>query len=290
MDPFARCRVLYGFENELSLWRGWAVFEAIEARGTTLFHWEDHYARLLQSCALAHIPFDQASQDIKKIVKADLQCGGQSESLVKILVTRGRSEDHHTPIADTSSFLVSILPLPHRSPRPLKLEVQEGIREFPHIKLAGGYGYTMIRKEIATANGYDDFLYSSPETGITESSIGNIFFIWRDQKGALMLGTPGRAILHGVTRHIVLDIARGSDIFAEVNDTTFTTGSGVLVLSESIECFITSTTFRIHPVESIILSRMITCGRLLRNLNLFLVFVNRQRRPLQVCRIFYKLF
>ena len=240
--------------NDLALWRGWAVFEAVAARGNTLFHWDDHYARLVQSCIGARIPFDCGSSSaLEYAVRDEIALRSYKESLVKILVTRGRSHNHSTPVAGSSALLISVLPFPVRSPRPLKLEVQRGIREFPHIKLAGGYGYTMLRAEIAAEHGCDDFLFSSPETGITEASVGNVFFIWRNAHGVPILSTPDHSILRGVTRRIVLEVARRSTIFNEVCDLAFQ-GNLIDIFTRDphAECFITSTTRGIHPVQSIV--------------------------------------
>ncbi len=67
-----------------------------------------------------------------------------------------------------------------------------------------------------------------------------------------MLGTPDRGILEGVTRRIVLEIAKTSNLFAEVYDKTFTANRRILMWGVGeTECFITSTTRGVHPVESI---------------------------------------
>ena len=221
-----------------------------------MFHWDDHYIRLVQSCLGARIPLGDIefapSNILKAAVQEKLSFHPYKESLVKILVTRGKSRNHSTPIAGTSSLLIDILPLRKISPRPLKLEIQNGVREFPRVKLAGGYGYTMIRGEIAARHGCDDFFFSSPETGVTESSVGNIFFIFNGEYGPILY-TPGDGILKGITRQIVLELAIKSKRFYRVEDMMpLCYASDVSCYAGNGECFITSTTRGIHPVGTIV--------------------------------------
>ncbi len=247
--------VVSELRNDLGLWRGWAVFEAIEARGAVLFHWGDHYTRLVASCISAHIPLDnfglsiEEGEFLKKRVIEEIMLRGYPESLIKILVTRGNSHDHKNPILGSSKVLIDILPLPLPPQNYFHVEIQEGAREFPHIKLAGGYGSTMIRKEIAAHTGFDDFLYWNVCDGISESSTGNIFFV-AEFSGKNILITPAKNILFGVTRKIILDLAKKSGIFFAIQE------HPLQYIKPSMfscyqECFLTSTTIGVCPVVSV---------------------------------------
>lgn len=243
--------------DDLGFWRGWSVFEAMEVRGKIIFHFEDHFKRLVKSCELSgillptHFSFDTLQKQLAISLGVEVDEPGTKEFLVKIMITQGGSSDHKTPRNGKSNWYYRILPLLKVKDEPLKLIVKKAFKNnFPEIKSTGPYHDAMILKTVSRQEGFDDFLYFHESIGITESSTANIFFVY-DFHGQKVLATPADNILLGVTRSIVLLLALESGIFysvLEMPSFLFTEN----FLREAKECFLTSTTIGIKEISSII--------------------------------------
>ena len=234
-------------KEDLVISRGHGVFEALEARRTALFHWEDHYERLLASARRAHISSDAwpSEEDILKKIKKLLEYSGHAESVVKVIVTAGDSKNQWMPDKDCQpKILLFAFPLARVERPSLRLEIQVGIREFPEMKGTGMYESAKIRRTDAEFRGFDDFLYWDPWHGLTESALSNVFFI---TKGGSLI-TPADHILYGVTRKIILQIAESSNLFKEVRETR---DLHLCMLKEVDEACLTSTTLGVKEIASI---------------------------------------
>lgn len=115
------------------------------------------------------------------------------------------------------------------------------IRELPQVKTANyGVGYYAARQVAGSA--YDDVLFTTPQGLVTEATRSNVFFIMPGGK----LVTPKSGMLHGITRGVVLELAKSLGIPCQEADLTpadcyaaeaaFTTGSiAELVPARSID-------------------------------------------------------
>lgn len=243
--------------NDLGFWRGWSVFEAMEARGKIIFHFEDHFARLARSCKLsgiplpAHFSFETLKNQLAISLGVEMEKSKSRKFLVKVLITQGSSQDHKTPQSGQSNWHYRILPLPKHNAAPLKLVVFDAIKSnFPEVKSTGSYHDAMVLKSEAQKKGFDDFLYHFPGEEIKETSGANIFFVWNGEFGPILY-TPGRKILFGITRKIVLDIAKKEKFFYKVEEYLPNCYQDLSEYSKNGECFITSTSFGVHSVSHI---------------------------------------
>lgn len=242
--------------DDLGLWRGWAVFDAMMARGKTIFHFEDHYHRLIKSCELSGISlpilfsFDVLQKQLAISLGAEIEKSKTRDFLIKVMITQGNSSDHKTQQIGKSNWYYRILPLLIPKSEPLKLVLKKAIKSnFPEIKSTGSYHDAMVFKKKVQEKGFDDFLYFHKDTGITESATANIFFVYNFH-GNNILATPADNILFGVTRSIVLSLARNHDIFYAVLEMpSHLFGKNFLKGAE--ECFLTSTSIGIKEVASI---------------------------------------
>ncbi len=231
--------------KDLALWRGISTFEAMEARGEIIFHWEDHFKRLLKSCGRSYIPTEDLPEagDLLKQIQKNLRFFGHSESVVKILVSRGDSANHWEP-SEKAKLFIDVFPLNKIKKPPFKLTALTALRSFPEAKLSGLYQQAWILREDAKKMGFDDFLFWDPEYGITESCLANVFFVTKS--GGLT--TPGSCILYGVTRHIILDLANKEKLFDFIDDKSWI---HFAALDGFNEAFLTSTTLGAAPIELI---------------------------------------
>jgi len=232
--------------KDLALWRGVSVFEAMEARGCeVVFRLEDHWKRLLKSCERSYIPLKDLPEekDLLKQIQKNLQFFGYCESVVKVLVSRGDSANHWKPSGRAKLF-IDVFPLDKTPKPPFKLTNVTVTRHFPGMKGGGLYQQGWILREDAKKNGFDDFLFWDPMLGITESCLANIFFV--TNSGGLL--TPGKGILYGITRQIILDLVRKEKIFDFIEDRSEV---HFAALDGCCEAFLTSTTLGASPIKSI---------------------------------------
>lgn len=232
--------------KDLALWRGVSVFEAMEARGEkVIFHWEDHWKRLLKSCERSYIPLADLPEesDLLKQVQKNLYFLGHSESVIKILISRGDSFNHWEPSGKAKLF-IDVFPLDKTPKPPFRFTHVAAVRPFPEMKSGGLYAQGWILRKDVQGQKYSGFLFWDPKLGITESCLANIFFV--TNSGGLL--TPGRGILFGVTRQIVLDLARKEKLFDFVSDKNEV---HFAALDGCCEAFLTSTTLGASPIKSI---------------------------------------
>ena len=233
--------------NDMGLWRAKSILEVLEARKQTMFHWDYHDERLIRSCVDYGIPVTQPQfpgrDDIEMQAKK-LLISSSGESLVWMLASAGDSEDMKTP-EGMPIFTLKVTNFAKRNPPSYRLTIENHVRELPTIKLTASYGSGTYYKEQAEKKGFDSFLYWSDKYGIAEGPFDNFFAVMND--GALI--TPKHNILYGVTRRIVLDLARKSGIFKDVVERPI----HIWQIHENYcrEVFLTSTTLGIAEVKSI---------------------------------------
>ena len=234
-------------EKDLGLWRADGVLEVLEARRknnvTVLFSWDEHYERFVKSCN-GHIPLEDLppEADIKGKVNGLLITNKFSSALVHILATPGYSEDLKK-VCGPPTLVVDVGPLVDPIFKPLKLRTVGARRFFPSLKLVSGYGYARRFQAIAERDGFDSFLYSDIFDGILEGPYENLFVVTK--AGSLM--TPAHGMLPGITRKVLLRLAKDSGLFKEVLEKQI----NISTLTDCREAFLSSTTKGAMPIYEI---------------------------------------
>ncbi|MBI2023712.1 aminotransferase class IV family protein [Candidatus Giovannonibacteria bacterium] len=233
--------------RSLQLRRSWAVFDAMEGRGTVMFRPDDHLARLFESCRGASIPTVSlpTASEIKKLLTRLLVQDRNKESLISTFISRGTTQNGKTP-SGFPEMILEVQPLVKTKNKALKLITICARRDFPRVKLVGEYGKSALYCLQAEEKGFDGFLFRDPVEGITEEPYANIFFITK--KNELVTPAEGK-VLSGITRKVVLEIARGAEsLFSDVRELPYIHPHS---LKEYQEVFLTSTTRLIAPVKLI---------------------------------------
>ena len=242
-----------GLDKDLLIIRGKGVFATMFARGTTIFHFDDHWRRLLESCGGAHIATSSLppKNSVLATIAVSLWNKGFSRSAIRLIVTGGKTRDGKHSAGSPMVLPPMITRMPKPTNTPLKLQLRYGGRRRPEIKMIGPYADCMLDLEEAESEGYDDVLYYENVGGVgggfdamTETTCANVFYVLRDT----ILVTPQSGVLQGVTRDIILRLAVSSGIFKRVLELPKVFSN---MLPDCIEAFRSSSISGIVPIRSI---------------------------------------
>jgi len=173
-----------------------------------------------------------------------------ADAAVRLTITRGTAGD---ALAPDRRVRPTLLLVARRLPANLGRRQARGVSAvalpFPRdagppwggIKLVGHVS-AVVGRRIAARRGTDEALYVTPAGEVTEGITSNVFLV---ERGALV--TPPRAsgILPGVTRAIVIEIARRSGIAVREEPVTLSR------LRRAREVFLTASTVEVLPVVRI---------------------------------------
>jgi branched-chain amino acid aminotransferase len=224
--------------GDLGLTRGYGVFDFLRTYQGRPFHLEDHLMRLRYSAAQIGIEIPHSLEELRTIVAEVLKRNGGKESSVKILVTGGVSLDSFASHSQPH-VIVSSLPLPSFAPdcytKGIETATTASSRPFPSVKTLYYLPAIVAMKKGGPIH---EILYLNPSQGYLEGATSN-FFVFQ---GDTLITPPADGILLGITREIVLNLAK--DHFAiEIRKISPT--------ETFSEAFITSSTREIMPVSHI---------------------------------------
>ena len=111
----------------------------------------------------------------------------------------------------------------------------------PQLKIAAGYTRAAVETRRARAEGFDDVLFLDVDGQLAETSTQSFFAVL---DGALWTAPVG-AVLEGVTRRVVIDLARAAGI--ELRRSALRAED----LEATCEAFLTGTTIGVWPVARI---------------------------------------
>ena len=190
--------------DDLAVLRGFGVFDLVRTYNGKPFFLNEHIARLHHSAAEIglHVPWSHS--ELNRIVLDTLAKNNYPESNIRIVVTGGSSPDFTTP-QDKPRLLVLVSPLP-KLPETwytdgVKLITRVTDRFKPGVKSINYIPATVALEEARQKDAIEA-LYLDREDYVLEGTTSNIF-IFKEN----ILITPGRDILSGITRKVVLDVA-----------------------------------------------------------------------------------
>jgi branched-chain amino acid aminotransferase len=220
---------------------GDGVFETVRAYGGRLFMAEAHHARLVRSAAWAGIalPFDRAG--FVRIL--ELALGDRRDALVRLTVTRGEGPPVPDPAkAGTPTVLGVARPAPEADfERGIALATGPWRVAHGQAKVISHVGAVVALGE-ARRRGADEAVRLNPAGEVAEGSVSNLFGVWA---GTLATPPLDAGILAGITRGIVLDLARRGALC--VMERTIRPEA----LRKAQELFVTSTGWEVMPVTAL---------------------------------------
>ena len=225
---------------------GDGIFETIRVYAGKPFMLDAHLNRMANGCFVISLPMPDHEQ-IRRWVREALDANSLSDAYLRITVTRGPTGGVWYDF-DQACPTVVILCKPYAQPDYgngliLRLSTFRSDEQSPltGIKHTGLLWKIMARREARQA-GVNDAIMLNTKSHVAEATSANAFWA-RD--GVLYTPSLDCGILAGVTRGIVLEIAREQGIEAVEGHFAFEE----LLAAE--EAFLTSSTWELAPIRSI---------------------------------------
>ncbi len=221
---------------------GDGIYEVVRTYRGTPFQLEAHLARLERSAKAIGLTMPYQARDWRDFVAEGIKRGGYEESKVYIQVTRGVApRDHAFPAAASSTVVMTI-----RAMKPLAQALREtgvGVVTMEDlrwgrcdIKSVNLLPNVMAKQRAHEAGAFEAVFVR--DGLVTEGAVSNVMVV---QAGALFTAPEGERILSGVTRALVLELARKEGVavreravtLAELRgaDEVFLSGTTVEVLA-----------------------------------------------------------
>lgn len=224
--------------NDLSIVRGYGVFDYTRSYHGTPFKLHEHILRLERSAKAINLAMPWSTQELEAIVKETFDRNGYPDAGIRIVVTGGPSDDFMTP-HHQPSLVVMITPIKsspaQQQAEGVKITTVAMDRVLPTVKSINYMGAVMA-VEAAKRQGAVEAVYRTPDGRLTEGTRANLFAFRGNQ-----LITPKDEVLAGITRAVVLEIAE--DDFEVVEGDLYYAD-----VQKYDELFITSSTKEILPV------------------------------------------
>jgi branched-chain amino acid aminotransferase len=227
--------------NDIAVLRGYSAFEALRTYDRRPFHLGEHLERLYHSAEIIDLAIPYTRTEITSVVEEVVARNAYRHASVRMLLTGGESEDGVTA-SGQPRLIVMISTLAERDPerfaRGYRLITSRLQRETPEAKTSNYTAAIRALKEAARI-GADDALFVNERGQVQEATRSNFFIFHGDT-----LVTPRAGILIGITRTVVLDLARDR----------FAIEERPILLEEltlADEAFVTSSSKEITPVLQI---------------------------------------
>lgn len=224
-----------------------AIYEVTAVIDGKLIDYPGHAARLRRSLDALGIAMPVPETELLALHKEIAQRNGITEGLIYLQISRGTQDrDFLFPQDMTPTFVMftqqkRVLDNPKWKTGLSLQTVPEGRwseRQIKTVQLL----YSSLRKTEANRNGFDDVLFV--EDGfITEASSANFHIVTAE--GELITRDLSNALLHGITRGSIVDMARQAGITAHERALT------VEEARSASEAFLTSATSFVTPVVSL---------------------------------------
>lgn len=224
--------------SDLSILRGYGIFDFFLAREGQPLFWEDYAARFYRSARLTGLEVPFSEPDLKAQVYELLKINQKEDAGVRFVLTGGYSVDGYTPGAPNLLLLLHDLPANvwEMSPTGIKVITHDFQRDFPEVKHINYVMGIRMLPAIQAARAQD--LVYHQGGWIRESARSNFYLVTR--QGVIV--TPEAQILEGVTRKKILELARQNNLPVEEREVHLDE------IADASEAFFTSSTKGVMPV------------------------------------------
>lgn len=194
--------------NDLSVIRGYGVFDFLRTYNGIPFHLDAHLERLERSARLIGLKMPHPKAEISEIVLATLARNHHQESNIRIVVTGGLSSDGITP-GDSPRLLVMVTgvkPMPAEwYTKGAKVITSHVDRFIPGAKSINYIPAILCQAEARSQQAMEA-MYVDRNGFVQEGTTSNLFAFINDK----LITPPCDRVLPGITRQVVLDLAKSA--------------------------------------------------------------------------------
>lgn len=225
--------------NDLSLLRGYGMFDYFRTYNGVPFRWDDYWTRFANSARSLHMVPPLTQAETADILTDLYQRSGEAETAFRFVLTGGYAADSVT--VTQPNFLIRCEPLPKDNPKAMEEGIKvlpyDYIRDLAEIKTTNYLHMILQAEEMKRQNAQDLLFHKGGE--ISELTRSNVFYF----KGDTLI-TPDRNVLNGITRHVFLELA-APHFEVQVRPVLFDE------FVNADECFTTSTTKWAVPIVQV---------------------------------------
>ncbi len=229
------------------LLHGDGVYDTWRTYGGRPFAVAAHLRRLAAAARVLGLPAPGSAAVWEARTRLLLRRSRLADAAVRLTLTRGAAGDAPVPtIAARPTVLLTVRPLPSDLAQRQQDGVAVTLLPFPRdagppwggLKLVG-HASAIVGRRLAARRRADEGLYVTMAGEVTEGTTANVFVVERD---ALVTPPLAAGVLPGVTRALVLQLARGAGLGVREE--------AVLVrrLQRAREVFLTASTIEVCPV------------------------------------------
>lgn len=190
---------------------GDSVFETVRTYGGRPFALDEHVRRLERSSELVGIQLPVAQSVLAEEIERAIAAGGNAESYVRVMITRGVGPLGLDPSQVTQACRVILVepltPLPavmYRDGVSVITYRTERASDAAHGAKVGNYLAGMMALRVARQTGAHEALILDGAGRVTEGTTSNVFIV----RGQTILTPPDEAgILLGITRAKIIELA-----------------------------------------------------------------------------------
>lgn len=193
--------------NDLSVLRGFGVFDFLRTYSGLPFHLDDHLVRLERSSRLIGLQLPQTLSAIREIVLETLSRNSHPESNIRIVATGGLSPDGITP-GNSPLLMVmvtSVTELPTECFTKGSKVITSHVERFMPGAKSINYIPAILCQAEARSRQAIDSIYVDKNGYLLEGTTSNIFAFC----GNTLITPPcSNRVLPGVTRQVTLELAK----------------------------------------------------------------------------------
>lgn len=189
--------------NDLGLLRGYALFDYFRTYNGISFRWNDYWQRFENSARLLQLALPLNQQQTAAILADLLALSGMADVAFRFLLTGGYAADSMTVTSPNLLIRTEALLNNNQAARlqGIKVLPYAYVRDLPEVKSTNYIHMVLMAEEMKKQQATDLLYHANGE--VSELTRSNIFIIRGDA-----LITPDRNILHGITRRVILELAK----------------------------------------------------------------------------------
>lgn len=225
-----------------------AIYEYIAFYNGKLLDGDAHLKRLERSLKALDIAMPMSLAAMKIVIRELLARNGRADGGLYMQVSRGVARrDHPFPKHTRPSLIMTVCAA--KTPKPYELE--QGVKVITQpdmrwgrcdIKSVGLLANVLAKQEAARKNTREAWLLKE-DNMVTEGAVSNAYIITKS--GTLVTHHADEQILGGITRDVVLKLARKAGIAVEER------AFNMVEVKSAAEAFITSTSANVLPVVKV---------------------------------------